>query len=70
MNWTGDIPACNPCGRAREANKAWHANDFERRRQAKAAAAALRDNCSRCGGTNTYEDEAGDVRKCNHQEAM
>jgi hypothetical protein len=59
-----DPPPCARCKDARKANEAWHDNDLSRRRDAKAAAAVLRDNCPRCEGTNTYENEDGEVRKC------
>jgi hypothetical protein len=70
MNHT-DPPNCHRCGDARKANEAWHANDFQRRLDAKTAAAAALDNCPRCEGTNTYTDADGRTYKCNpHQEAV
>lgn len=62
-----DVPPCGPCGAARETHKAWKDREFQRRLDAKTAAAALRANCQRCDGTNTYEDSAG-VHICKHQE--
>lgn len=62
---------CRKCKRRREwdeANKGVvAANEVARQRALK----ELRENCPRCGGNNTYEDETGVVRKCNpHVEAV
>lgn len=66
-----DPPPCHGCRKAREANEAWHAGDFERRRIAREAAARDREAaikaCRLCDefGDITFDDS---VRKCKHQE--
>ncbi|QRY43151.1 hypothetical protein JVX93_21645 [Mycolicibacterium boenickei] len=61
---------CRRCKRRREWDEAnagvLAATELERKRALK----ELRENCPRCGGTNTYTDEAGETRKCTpHLEA-
>jgi hypothetical protein len=65
---------CRPCMRRRiwdeeNATVAQRTELDERRRIRE-----IRENCIRCHGTNTYEDEQGQIRKCNphiapHQES-
>lgn len=62
---------CRKCKRRREWDEAnagvVAAAEVDRKRALK----ALRENCPRCHGMNTYEDETGVVRKCNpHVEAV
>jgi hypothetical protein len=64
-----DPPPCLRCKEARQANEQWHATNFQRRLDAKNAAAALRDNCAICNGTNWIPNTDPAV-KCNHQEAV
>lgn len=55
---------CRPCGdaKARHAAAVKQRDDDELRTRRDA-----RLSCTRCGGTNTYEDEAGGVRPCDHK---
>lgn len=59
---------CRKCKRRREWDEANRgvvaAAEVDRKRALK----ALRENCPRCHGTNTFEDETG-VHKCDHQVA-
>lgn len=62
---------CRRCKRRREWDEAnagvLAATELDRKRALK----ELRENCPRCGGTNTYTDEAGETRKCTpHLEAQ
>lgn len=60
---------CIPCKRAGAVHKAWVAAAPRRAAERAAASKALRENCPRCHGTNTYEDERG-VHPCRpHLEA-
>ena len=60
-------PNCIACRDARVANEAWHAGELDRRRQARAAAVAIADNCPICHGTKWIPDTEPAV-KCDHQE--
>jgi hypothetical protein len=62
-----DPPNCIACRDARKANETWHAGELDRRRQARAAAAAIADNCPICHGTKWIPDTEPAV-KCDHQE--
>ena len=50
---------CIPCKRTGAIHKAWVDAAPQREADRAKAAKALRDNCPRCKGTNTYEDEDG-----------
>jgi hypothetical protein len=62
----GTTRACRACGDANAlrdaAVKQRDADELEARRQ-------MRLNCRRCEGTCTYEDERGQVCKCDHRDA-
>jgi hypothetical protein len=57
---------CRACMKRRQWDEVWEAGELDRRRVARAAAAAIVDNCLICEGThwipNTYP-----LQKCNHQ---
>jgi hypothetical protein len=65
----GTDKGCRPCGEARVIHDAWveskQQNELADRRRA-------REGCPRCRGTNTFEDQDGNVRPCRphvtHQE--
>jgi len=61
---------CAACKARREWEEAQDAaraaDELEHKRRLK----LLRENCPRCEGTNTFEDESGFVHKCNHEEAV
>jgi len=63
---------CRACKRRREWDEAHadalKANELEAKRREKEAAKSLRENCTRCGGNNTYEDDRG-VHPCDHKES-
>lgn len=59
-----DPPLCHGCRKAREANEAWHAGALERKRHERAAARALQDNCTLCGGTGFREVDDNAVERC------
>jgi hypothetical protein len=71
-------PDCGGCASASREHKRWvneqkavaeqrAQNELSERRQRK----LMQESCPRCEGTNTYEDDNGDVRKCSpHQEAQ
>jgi len=62
----GTTRPCRPCG---DANARRAAAVKQRAADELAARRSLRMNCARCAGTCTYEDEHGQVCKCDHQEA-
>ena len=61
-----------PCHTCRK-RRLWEEDEAQRQRQDELdelrRRKQARENCTRCGGTNTYEDEHGYVCKCDHQEA-
>lgn len=68
-NGNAEGEPCGACGRRRE----WDKAEAERQKADELAAQRRRRDarlsCTRCQGTNTYEDERGRVFKCSHQEA-
>lgn len=61
---------CIPCQQARLTWKAWKARQPERERRLREERQRVQQNCSRCHGTNTYEDDNGEIRPCQpHLEA-
>lgn len=63
-NWT-DVPPCGGCRSASDEHKAWKDREFQRRLDAKTAAAALRDNCLICHGTN-WVPNTEPAERCKH----
>lgn len=60
---------CIPCREARLAHKAWVQREKDREDLEREERKQRQENCSRCAGTNTYEDADGNVRKCSpHQQ--
>lgn len=68
----GWVPeACPDCAALKRAHDAWKQQQDENQLAARRRAKEIRDNCRLCHGTNQVEiDDAGTVRKCNHEEAM
>lgn len=58
-----DTP-CGACCRKRQRAESERAKIEQDDVAAKRNSKARRESCIRCGGTNTYEDENGNVRKC------
>lgn len=56
--------ACLPCKKRREWDEAQAEVDVADELEAKRLNREARENCTRCHGTNTYEDNRGHVRKC------
>jgi len=60
---------CGPCGSYRKLHNRWKANQTKTVDHDAEARRAARENCTRCQGTCTYEDDAGRVHKCDHTQA-
>lgn len=60
---------CIPCRDSRKAHKAWTERQKERDQLEREYRSRLQENCARCHGTNTYDDEQGTHKCWPHQEA-
>jgi hypothetical protein len=63
----GDPSAnCGPCGGYRKLHASWLKRQPDRATAQAEARRKVRENCTRCQGTSTYEDSDGHVRTCDH----